>query len=81
MSDLTKPVYLGDGLYVEFDGWQVILFASNGEERTNTVYLEPGVLDSFFRYCNDLKAAMQNRQPCVSAEPREMVIVPWRAGD
>jgi len=36
--------YLGDGLYAEWSGYDLILYASNGEKRTNTVYLDQEVL-------------------------------------
>lgn len=49
------PVYLGDGLYAEFDGWQVRLYAHNGISYTNEVFLEPDVLAAFVRYVTRLK--------------------------
>jgi hypothetical protein len=49
------PVYLGDGLYAEFDGWQIRLFAHNGLNCTNVVFLEPDVLAAFLRYVENLK--------------------------
>lgn len=48
-------VYLGDGLYASFDGWQIELYAWNGEEKNNHVYLEPTVLAAFLRYVESLK--------------------------
>lgn len=42
--------YLGDGLYVDFDGTQVVLSAENGIGATNTVYLEPGVFEELKRW-------------------------------
>lgn len=39
--------YLGDGLYASFDGYMVRLYASNGMQVTNEVWLEPEVLESF----------------------------------
>ncbi len=42
--------YLGDGLYGDFDGYQIILAANNGIRDTNVVYLEPEVLKKFFAY-------------------------------
>lgn len=66
--DLAKPAYLGDGLYAEFDGYQVELYASNGISRTNRVFLEPGVLASFLGYVSELRKAIAEHQPCVSSE-------------
>jgi hypothetical protein len=47
--------YLGDGLYVDFDGYQIRLSASNGIEDTNVVYLDSEVLKSFLNYIERLK--------------------------
>jgi hypothetical protein len=47
MSD-TK-VYLGDGLYADFDGNMVILTAEDGTKITNVGYLEPAVLAALLR--------------------------------
>jgi hypothetical protein len=55
-----RPVYLGDGLYAEFDGWEIRLFAHNGVSSTNQVFLEPSVLVAFLRYVEDLKTAVSN---------------------
>lgn len=51
--------YLGDGLYVEYDGWQIKLYASDGVEATNTVYLEPAVLTAFEKYVKKLRGAVE----------------------
>jgi hypothetical protein len=48
-------VYLGDGLYASFDGYQIELYASNGICKTNQVYLDPHVLAAFLRYVESLK--------------------------
>jgi hypothetical protein len=40
---MHKKVYLGDGAYVEFDGFAFILTTEDGERVTNTVVLEPEV--------------------------------------
>jgi hypothetical protein len=53
---MENPTYLGDGLYAEFDGFQVKLYASNGVTHTNVVYLEPGVLQSFLTWIAQVKA-------------------------
>lgn len=55
MSDvgLKAPApdqFLGDGLYVSFDGWQYRVYATNGICTTNEVFLEPSVLRAFENY-------------------------------
>ncbi len=39
--------YLGDGLYMEYDGFNVWLITNNGVTDTNKVALEPEVLKCF----------------------------------
>ena len=53
--DNKKIIYLGDGLYVEHDYYQIRLFASNGVETTNEVFLEQNVLTAFLKYIDKLK--------------------------
>ena len=38
-----NKTYLGDGVYVEFDGFSLTLTAENGIEATDTIVLEPEV--------------------------------------
>lgn len=39
--------YLGDAVYVEFDGYSVVLTTSNGLANTNTIFMEPVVREAF----------------------------------
>lgn len=43
---LTKKQYLGDGVYVGWDGFNVWLFTDNGISVTNQIALEPQVIDT-----------------------------------
>jgi hypothetical protein len=52
---MEKDVYLGDGLCASFDGWQIELYAWDGLNKTNQVYLEPKVLKAFLHYVERLK--------------------------
>lgn len=56
MNDPTKQ-YLGDGVYAQFDGYQVWLTTENGYETTNQIALEPPVLSALEQYVSDLKSA------------------------
>lgn len=58
---LPEPVYLGDGLYADFDGYQIELYASNGMRKTNQIYLEPRVLEAFYRYAESVFGARLGR--------------------
>lgn len=42
-----RVTYLGDGLYVRFDGYGFWLLANHHEHPTDKVYLEPEVLAAF----------------------------------
>lgn len=44
---MNTKSYLGDGCYVEMEHGMVKLTTENGICATNTIYLEPDVLDAF----------------------------------
>lgn len=42
--------YLGDSVYVDFDGYHLVLTTENGGDASNTIYLEPTVYTALTRY-------------------------------
>jgi hypothetical protein len=44
---MDNATYLGDGLYVTHTAWEVELYAHNGIEKTNRVFLDPPTLRAF----------------------------------
>ena len=50
MSDNRK--YLGDGVYVDFDGYQVALSTDNGID-VAIIYLEPEVLAALIQWVKE----------------------------
>ena len=42
--------YLGDGVYCDYDGFYFILTTEDGISITNTIYLEPGIIERFLKY-------------------------------
>lgn len=54
MSAMNKEIYLGDGLYASFDGYQITLRAPRAEG-DHFVALEPAVLRAFERYVAELR--------------------------
>lgn len=54
---VDEPNYLGDGLYVSDDGYQVELFAHNGFTKTNRVFLDQKVLEHFVKWVKQSKFA------------------------
>ena len=58
MSD----VYLGDGLYAAFDdGWHIELYAHNGIEKTNAIFLNPTVCSAFLEYMTGLRSSSKSQ--------------------
>lgn len=47
---MSNKAYIGDGVYVEFDGYYYILTTEDGIRTTNTIYLEPRVTKDFLEY-------------------------------
>jgi hypothetical protein len=54
----TDDSYLGDGLYASFDGWQIELYASNGIQKTSSVFLDPDTLAAFLKYVERLQQSI-----------------------
>lgn len=51
---MTKE-YIGDSVYVEFDGYGLVLTTDNGFGPTNTITLEPEVFHALARYVQRLE--------------------------
>lgn len=51
---MTKG-YIGDGVYVEFDGYGIWLYANDFNNPTNKIYLEPMVLEALIRFSLRMK--------------------------
>jgi hypothetical protein len=45
-----KKAYIGDGAFVEFDGFAVVLSTEDGEQTTNRIVLEPDTLNSLLEW-------------------------------
>ncbi len=52
---MTEKTYLGDGVYVSFDGFMLWLTTENGIEVTNRIALEPAVWEALKKYVEKLK--------------------------
>ena len=51
--DAKSRRYLGDGVYVVFDGFGLWLTAENGLTATDAIYLEPGVYHELVRFVDE----------------------------
>jgi hypothetical protein len=54
-SSSGRQVYLGDGVYADWDGSMVVLTTNDGRENTNRIYLEPAVLDALVAYTREVR--------------------------
>lgn len=63
--------YLGDGVYINFDGHDIILTTENGIEVQNRIVLEPKVLHSLFMYLNKLRRGETNENTRVDPSSEE----------
>ena len=50
MPESETKRYLGDGAYVDFDGYGIMLTTENGISVTNEIYLEPQVYAALVQY-------------------------------
>ena len=47
--------YLGDGVYVNFDGFGIWLHANSHDKPTDRIYLEPQILQSLNEYAERMR--------------------------
>jgi hypothetical protein len=53
---VRNKVYLGDGVYAMFDGFQVVLTTEDGFRVTNTIVLEPDVMASLVDFLREVRS-------------------------
>lgn len=51
--------YLGDSVYVDFDGFYITLTTDNGDGPTNTIFMEPEVYHALVEYQKRLLKVQQ----------------------
>jgi hypothetical protein len=61
----VHKTYLGDSVYADFDGFGIELTTNNGLGASNTIYLEPQVLDALEKYKEYLRKlnAQESSEP------------------
>ena len=50
-----KADYIGDGVYVDFDGYSIWLKANNYDNPTDTIALEPEVFMALIKYVDRIR--------------------------
>jgi hypothetical protein len=51
---MTAEIYLGDGLYASYDGYQIVLRTPREDGGNHWVALEPDVLRALVEFARDL---------------------------
>lgn len=59
MKPMSQKDYLGDGVYVNFDGCMFVLTTEDGISVTNCIFLEPEVYTALTRYVDRLTADLR----------------------
>lgn len=54
MSSLVAEAYLGDGAYVEYRGWDICIYVSNGISQTDKVYLDGVGVERLISFLRDV---------------------------
>ena len=49
-----EKIYLGDSVYVQFDGFAFVLTTENGYGASNTIVLEPQVYNALVGYVKEI---------------------------
>lgn len=62
MRKNNNKIYLGDSVYASFDGYHIILTTENGYKPSNTIALEPEVLDALYLYVENLKNSIPKKE-------------------
>jgi hypothetical protein len=64
VAEPSRKQYLGDSVYVDFDGYYIELTTNNGypDDPRNKIYLEPQVYESLLRYVENLKESANDKQ-------------------
>lgn len=65
IKETTMPnkEYLGDSVYVEFDGFGLTLTTNNGypDDPRNEIYLEPKIVENMIKYFDKIKEIIKEK--------------------
>jgi len=62
----TRKQYIGDSVYAQFDGWNIILTTEDGRDVSNTIVLEPEIYHALLKYVEAIKKS--NREEALRLE-------------
>lgn len=58
---MIEKIYLGDSVYCAFDGFHIVLTTENGLGPSNTIYMEPGVIEALEFFIEKLKTKIRGK--------------------
>lgn len=61
-DNMEKPTkqYIGDGVYIDYNGYDIVLTTEDGITATNTIVLEPEVIYHLSQYLEQVKAFVKD---------------------
>lgn len=59
-----KKVYLGDSVYLDVENGMVKLTTENGGEPSNTIFLEPAVVDALLNFVSAMRIRPKECPAC-----------------
>lgn len=62
MEGSKHKQYIGDSVYVDFDGYHIVLTTENGYGPSNKIMLEPAVMQALFDYQEWLKGLYSKQE-------------------
>lgn len=66
---MPEKTYLGDGVYAEFDGFQIWLEAESSFGMKMRIALEPSVFDALYHYAERIATAAREQEININATP------------
>ena len=57
-----NKIYIGDGVYAEYDSYQIKLTSENGIEVLDTIYLEPRTFENLIEYNESIKKLLGTKK-------------------
>jgi hypothetical protein len=78
---MANKEYLGDGVYVNYNGWAIVLTAEDGIRVTNEIFLEGSVFQALADYVKRLKTSPELDSPSQSLDRIDGILAEAKAED
>jgi len=59
---MFSKLYLGDSVYVDYDGFAFVLTTENGGDPSNEIVLEPSVFENLKMYAERIQMALETEK-------------------